>query len=84
MLNKIGLKHITNSIKKEKELPNEIKELKDIEEKKLETRNKKLIEYFKLKKENNTDNDDLDDLLMHYLDDDLKMRIEEELTNKFT
>ena len=81
MINTIGLKNITNRIEKEKELPDDnCKELKDIEEEKIEERNKRLIEYYKWKKENNIENV-MDELLMYYLEDNLKIRIREEVNN---
>jgi len=84
MINHIGLKSITNNIDRKKDLPDdENNEVKDIEEEKIEAKNLKLIEYYKCKKEITIEND-LDDLLMHYLDDDLKIRIQEDLKNKLT
>jgi len=81
MLNHIGLKEIVNKIGKEVQGDNiqspeqEYPELKDIEGDKEKVRKIKLIENYKLIKDTNESNN-IDALLWHYLDDELKQVIE--------
>jgi len=71
MLNKIGLKEIiinSDNFFTNKEANKLEKELESI---------KKLIEYFKSKKEKKKTSD-IDTILFHYMDDDLKAKIEQQ------
>jgi len=86
MLNQIGLKAVVNKVDKEKDLQiqegnqeTKLTDLKDIEEDKFMERKIKLLEYCKLKRKENINND-IDNLIWLNLEDGIKQFINEELS----